>query len=64
MGTTENSVSLGNQQSFIRQDDGTYLQRANAHYPARIATSGEIEAAIDYVKGKGAVENYTNLLRD
>lgn len=64
MGTTEDGVSLGHQQPFIRQDDGTYLQRAYSDYPARVATSKEIEAAIDYIKGKGAAENYTRLLRN
>ncbi|MBE7703433.1 MAG: hypothetical protein E7Z89_05205 [Cyanobacteria bacterium SIG28] len=64
MGKTEDSVSLGHQQSFIRQEDGSYLQPAFAHYPARKATSEEIEAAIDYIKGKGSAENYQRLLRD
>lgn len=64
MGLTDDIVSLGGQQGFIRQPDGTYLQKAYAHYPARIVSSNEIEAAIDYVKGKGSVENYTRLLRD
>ena len=52
MGTTEDGVSLGHQQPFIRQDDGTYLQRAYSDYPARVATSKEIEAAIDISKVK------------
>ena len=64
MGSTDDVVSLGGQQGFIKQADGTYLQRAYAHYPAKIATSQEIEAAIDYVKGRGSVENYTRLLRN
>ena len=64
MGKPEDSVSLGGQQSFEKQNDGTYIQRAYAHYPARQVTSKEIEAAIDYVKGNGAAENYTRLLRD
>ena len=62
MGTDE--VSLGGQQVFIRQADGTYLQSAFAQYPAKIASAEEIEAAINYVKGKGAAEDYTRLLRD
>lgn len=64
MGKTDDGVSLGHQQAFIRQEDGTYLQPAFANYPARVATSEEIEAAINYVKGKGSAENYTKLLRD
>lgn len=64
MGKTDDSVSLGHQQPFIRQEDGTYLQPAFAHYPAKIASSEEIEAAINYVKGNGALENYTKLLRN
>ena len=64
MGVTDDMVSLGGQQGFIKQADGTYLQRAYGHYPARIATPQEIESAIDYIKGHGSVENYTRLLRN
>ena len=63
MGKTEDGVSLGHQQAFIRQPDGTYLQSAFSIYPARVATSEEIEAAINYVKGRGSADNYTRLLR-
>lgn len=62
MGKTEDGVSIGNSY-FVRQPDGTYLQPAFANYPSRIATSEEIEAAINYVKGNGALENYTRLQR-
>ncbi len=60
----EEFVSLGGQSAFVRQPDGTYFQPAFSIYPAREASSAEIEAAIDYIKGKGSAENYTRLLRN
>ena len=60
----EEFVSLGGQSAFVRQPDGTYFQPAYARWAAKQATSAEIEAAIDYIKGKGSVEDYTKLLRD
>ena len=64
MGKTSDEVSLGGQSAFQRLEDGTYMQPSEGHYPARIVSSSEIEAAIDYIKGHGAAENYTRLLRD
>ena len=57
-------VSLGSQQSFVRVDEDTYIQGAYQNFPARIATSDEIEAAIDYIKGVGSAENYKKLVRN
>lgn len=56
-------VSLNDQQAFVRQVDGTYVQPAYANYPARRVTSEEMENAISYINGQGSVENYTKLLR-
>ena len=63
-GADIDEVSLGGQQAFQRLEDGRYIQGGFANYPAKIVSSEEIEAAIDYIKGKGSAENYTRLLRD
>lgn len=63
-GIIEDTVSLGGQQPFIRMADGTYMQSEFLGSPEVRATSEEIEKAIDYVKGRGSVDNYTKLLRD
>lgn len=62
MGKTSDRVSLGGQQEFVKQEDGTYVQRT-AGFPFKVVSSEEMEAAIDYVKGKGSAESYKKLLR-
>ena len=56
-------VSLASQTGFIKQPDGSYLQPACGQFPARTATSKELEAAINYINGKGSAESYTRMLR-
>ena len=63
-GVVEDSVSLGGQQTFVRMADGKYIQHEFLGYPENIVTSEEVEAAIDYIKGKGWIGDYTKLLRD
>ena len=57
------SVSLGGQDSFVRQVDGSYIQAGLGNVKPVKASVADIEAAIDYIKGQGSVSNYTKLLR-
>ena len=59
---SEYRVDIGNS-SFIKQPSGRYKQECEPGQYSITVTPEEIEAAIDYVKGKGSVENYTRLLR-
>lgn len=56
-------VSLGGQDCFVKQVDGSYLQKGVGEYKNVKATAEEIDAAIDYIKGNGSIENYQKLLR-
>ena len=58
-----NVISLGGQDCFVKQTDGSYLQKGFDKYKDVKATAEEIEKAIDYIKGKGSIENYQKLLR-
>ena len=64
LGSTNEFVSLGGHKEFLKQANGTYIQRTNGNLPPKVVSEAEIEAAIDYVKGKGSVENYTKLVRN
>ena len=64
MGKTDEIVSLGGKQEFVRQEDGSYLQKTNGNFPARIVSAESIESAIDYIKGKGAETSYKDLLKN
>ena len=57
------SVSLGGQDSFVRQVDGSYIQAGLGNVKPVKASVADIEAAIDYIKGQGSVSNYEKLLR-
>ncbi len=56
------TVSLGGQPEFIQQADGRFIQSTFANSSQKIVSKQEIESAIDYIKGHGAVENYQKLV--
>ena len=57
------SVSLGGQLSFVKRDDGMYVQPALGRYCERVVSREDLQKAINYVKGVGSVEAYNKLLR-